>query len=196
MIFSFYSNDKDYNSPIIKAFLFFFLFSVHFTVNALFFNDNTMHKIYEDEGKYNFSYQFPKILISAISSTIILRIILITLVLTDKSILQVKLQMTRKLAISIKKKFLKCINIKFAIFFILNFILLVLFWYYLTCFNAVYENTQIYLIENTMISFGISFIYPFIINIIPSILRISSLDKKDKKAENCLYSFSQFLQHL
>ena len=155
-----------------------------------------MHQIYEDEGKYNFSYQFPKILISAISSTIILRIILITLVLTDKSILQVKLQMTRKLANSLKPKILKCINIKFAIFFILNLILLVLFWYYLTCFNAIYENTQVYLIENTMISFGISFIYPFIINIIPSILRISSLDKKDKNNENCLYSLSQILQHL
>ena len=155
-----------------------------------------IHQIYEDEGKYNFSYQFPKILISAISSTIILRIILITLVLTDKSILQVKLQMTRNLATSLKHKILKCINIKFAIFFILNLILLVLFWYYLTCFNAVYENTQVYLIENTMVSFALSFIYPFIINIIPSILRICSLDKKNKQNESHLYSLSQFLQHL
>ena len=51
-----------------------------------------MHQIYEDQGEYNFSYQSPKILISAISSTIILRIILITLVLTDKNIVQVKRQ--------------------------------------------------------------------------------------------------------
>ena len=160
---------NDYNSGIIKKYIFFLSFALHYTINALFFNDTNMHQIYEDEGKYNFSYQFPKILISAISSTIILRIILITLVLTDKSILQVKLQMTRKLATSLKYKILKCINIKLAIFFVLNFILLVLFWYYLTCFNAIYENTQIYLIENTMISFALSFIYPFIINIIPSI---------------------------
>ena len=97
-----------------------------------------------------------------------------------------------------KKKILKCINIKFAIFFILNFILLILFWFYLTCFNAVYSNTQIYLIENTFISFGISLIYPFVINILPAALRIYSLEKKnkDKKGENCLYNISQFIQIL
>ena len=152
-----------------------------------------MHQIYEDEGKYNFSYQFPKILISAISSTIILRIILQTLVLTDKSILQVKYQPTRDLALDMKIRILKCINIKYAVFFILNFILLVLFWFYLTCFNAKYANTQVYLIENTFISFGISLVYPFIINIIPACLRISSLEDKNKD-KSCLYSASQIMQ--
>ena len=97
-----------------------------------------------------------------------------------------------------KKRILKCINIKFAIFFVLNFFLLILFWFYLTCFNAIYDNTQIYLIENTFISFGLSLIYPFIINIIPAILRIYSLDKKnkDKKGENYLYSISKIIQIL
>ena len=157
-----------------------------------------MHKIYEDEGKYNFSYQFPKILISAISSTVILRIILYTLVLTDKSVLEVKKQTTYNLAINMKKKVLKCVNIKFAIFFVLNFILLILFWFYLTCFNAIYENTQIYLIENTFISFGFSLIYPFVSNIFPSVLRINILNQKNKgkKSENCFYTISQFLQVL
>jgi len=186
---------NDYNSGIIKKFIFFLSFALHYTINALFFNDSNMHQIYEDEGKYNFSYQFPKILISAISSTIILRIMLETLVLTDKSILQVKHELTRDLALNRKKQVLKCINIKFTIFFILNFILLVLFWYYLTCFNAVYENTQIYLIENTAISFGISLFYPFIINILPSALRMGSLGGK-KSDNSCLYRTSQFLQLL
>ena len=189
---------NDYNSGIIKKFIFFLSFALHYTINALFFNDSNMHQIYEDQGKYNFSYQFPKILISAICSTVILRIILQTLVLTDKSILKVKQQTTKELAINMKNQILKCINIKFFIFFVLNFILLVLFWFYLTCFNAIYENTQIYLIENTMISFGLSLIYPFVINIIPSILRMCSLEqgKKDKNTENCLYTISKFIQVL
>ena len=58
-----------------------------------------MHQIYEDQGKFNFSYQFPKIIISAASSTIILRIILQALVLTDDNILQIKYQPTKKLAL-------------------------------------------------------------------------------------------------
>ena len=188
---------NDYNSGIIKKYIFFLSFALHYTINALFFTDSTMHKIYEDDGKYNISYQFPKILISSICSTIILRIMLITLVLTDKSVLEVKNQKTKNLAIDMKKKLMKCIKIKYTIFFVLNFILLVLFWFYLTCFNGVYQNTQTYLIENTLISFGISLIYPFIINIIPSALRFCSFDKKNKnKKESCLYKISLLIQLL
>ena len=62
---------KDYNSRIIKIFLFFFSFSLDFTINAVFFNDDTMHKIYEDKGKFNFLYQIPQILYSTLISKFI-----------------------------------------------------------------------------------------------------------------------------
>ena len=61
-IFAFF-HSKDYNIRIIKIDLFFLNFSIYFTVNALFFNDNTMHKIYEDQGSFNFIYQLPKLYI-------------------------------------------------------------------------------------------------------------------------------------
>ena len=145
-----------------------------------------MHQIYEDGGKYNIIFQFPYITYSAIISTVILRIILSTLVLTEKSILEVKKQKTENMAKIEKKKALKCVIIKFIIFSCLNLVLLTAFWYYLTCFNAVYSNTQIDLIFNTLISFGISLIYPFFINIIPSILRLDALDgqRKNMKKNN------------
>ena len=137
---------NDYNSGIIKKFIFFLSFAIHYTISALFFNDDTMHQIYLDGGKYNISYQLPKILISAACSTVFLRLILETLILTDRNVLQVKHQMTKSKAEQMKIKVLKCINIKFAIFFLVNFFLLVLFWFYLTCLNDTYENTQIYLL--------------------------------------------------
>ena len=67
ILFSFGSYN-DYNSKIIKMFLFFFSFSLDFTVNALFFTDDTMHKIYEDKGKFNILYQIPQTLYSTIIS--------------------------------------------------------------------------------------------------------------------------------
>jgi hypothetical protein len=184
---------NDYNSGIIKKFMLFLSFALHYTSNALFFDESTLHQIYEDEGKFNFEYQISHILISAAISTFILRLILQTLVLTDKDILQVKLQSTKTLAINMKKKKLKYMKIKFAIFFILNFILLGLFWYYLTCFNAIYQNTQVYLIENTFISFGFSLFYPFIINIFPMIIRMCSIHSSNKNQE-CFYKLSQIIQ--
>ena len=70
ILFSFYPN-KDYNSQIIKSFLFFFFYASDITVNALFFNDDTMHKIYEDSGEFNLSYQLPQIIYSFLISYVI-----------------------------------------------------------------------------------------------------------------------------
>ena len=192
LIFTFCSFN-DYNSGIIKKFIFFLSFALHYTINALFFNESTLHKIYEEEGKFNFENQISNILYSAIISTFILRLMLHILILTDKDILEVKLQSKKDLAYNMKKQKLKYMKIKFALFFVLNFILLVLFWYYLTCFNAVYQNTQIYLIENTFISFGFSLCYPFIVNILPTIIRAFSLHSSEKNQVYC-YKFSKILQ--
>ena len=184
---------NDYNSGIIKKFMLFLSFSIHYTINALFFNDENLHQILEDKGSYNISYQFPKILISSLASITLLRIILEILVLTDRYLLQVKKQKTKEEAEKKKLAIIKCINIKFIVFFVVNFILLILFWFYLTCFNGIYENTQIYLFENTFISFAISLFYPFFWNIIPSLLRIHSLKGK-KHDKKCIYITSKYLQ--
>ena len=51
-IFTFCSFN-DYNSGIIKKFMFFLSFALHYTTNALFFTEANMHQIYLDKGKYN-----------------------------------------------------------------------------------------------------------------------------------------------
>ena len=45
LFFSFFKL-KDYNSQIIKIFLFFFTFDLNLTISAMFYSDSTMHKIY------------------------------------------------------------------------------------------------------------------------------------------------------
>ena len=70
LIFTFYTNN-DYNSKMIKICLFLFSFALYFTVNALFYGDSTMHKIYEEKGNVNFIYYIPQILYSTIISAVI-----------------------------------------------------------------------------------------------------------------------------
>ena len=188
-IFTFYTH-TDYNSQIIKICLFLFSFALFYTVNALFFNDSTIHKIYEDKGSFDFIYQIPKILYSSfISSTI--NTIVRSLSLSEKSIIRIKNEKN-----NIKKrilKLLKCLIIKFILFFIITLLFLIIFWYYLSCFCAVYKNTQIHLIKDVLISFGISLMYPFGLNLFPGIFRISSL-RDEKKNRKCLYNFSKIIQ--
>ena len=70
-----------------------------------------------------------------------------------------------------------------------------MFWYYLTSFNAIYKNTQNYLIKNTCISFGFSLVYPFIINIFPMMIRMCAIHSA-KKDNEYFYKESQILQYI
>jgi hypothetical protein len=62
---------RDYNSISVKILLMFFNFTSCYAINALFFNDETMHQIYEDEGDFNFIYQLPQIIYSSLISSVI-----------------------------------------------------------------------------------------------------------------------------
>ena len=192
LIFSFYCNDNDYNSQIIKIFLFFFYFSMNLFVNALFFDDDTIHRIYEDKGDFNFIYQLPQIIYSSLISDAI-NIIIKFLSLSEEGILKLKGIRKIKILNSEFLKFLRTLNIKFALFFVITFFMLIIFLYYVTIFCGVYTNSQIHLFDDSIISFGTSILYEFGFYLIPGIFRMTALRKKDKR---CLYGFSQFLENL
>ena len=149
-----------------------------------------MHKIYIDNGKYNILYQIPQIIYSSLISSI-LNIILKTLALTEQNIIKLK-NINNKILIKKKSdELIKFIYFKFILFFIFSFIFLLFFWYYISIFCAVYENTQIHLIKDTIISFGLSMLYPFGIYLIPGIFRIPSLRCNNREK---LYKFSKIIQ--
>ena len=189
LIFTFYITN-DYNSIIIKICLFFFVFVLYFFVNALFFNDSTMHKIYEDKGVFKFIYHLPKIIYSTIISSII-SIIVKPFSLSEKNILAIKKEENIGNSENKLTRLLKCLSIKFILYFIISLFFLILFWYYLACFCAVYRNTQYYLIKDTLISFALSMLYPFGLNLLPGIFRMNSLKNNDREI---MYKISLIIQ--
>ena len=189
ILFSFYPN-KDYNSQIIKLFLFFFFFASDITVNALFFTDDTMHKIYTDSGKFNFMYQLPQIIYSYLISSGI-NFIIGYLSLSENDIISIKSRMNiNPKAIN---KIINDLKIKFCFFFIIAFILLLFFCYYISCFCCIYQNTQMHLLKDSLMGLGLSSIMPFFINLIPGIFRIPALRNK-KNNKLCMYKFSQIIE--
>ena len=193
-IFSFCVSNQEYNSPIIKMFLFFFYFGAHFATNTLFFNDDTMHKFYIEKGKFDFIYQIPIILYSSLISEIISAIIKY-LALSENIILEIKNIKKYIYFKKIIKNIYNKIKFRFILFFVISFLLLLFFMYYISCFCGVYVNTQIHLIKDTIISFLLSLLYPFGIFLIPGIFRIPSLRAKDKK-KKCFYKFSNLLENI
>ena len=193
LIFSFF-HKKDYNARIIKIDLYFISFVIFYTVNGLFFDDKTMHNIYVKKGSFDFKYQIPKIIYSSLISMVINKILGI-LAFSSNAIIDFKENKNKK-NVDIKKNNLEAnLRLKFLLYFILSFIFLLLFWYYITLFGAIYLNTQMHLLKDTLISFGLSLIYPFIIYLFPGIFRIPALSNPKKKRK-CLYNFSKLLQAL
>jgi hypothetical protein len=192
LIFTFIPNN-DFNLIYAKIALFIISFGLFFTINGFFFSDETMHKVYEDNGEYDIIYQIPQIFYSSIISSIA-NVLLRNLSLSEDSILELKKEAYYNFNKGKKKarQIEKCLRIKLILFFIISFILQLFFWYFISCFCAVYRNTQVILLKDTGISFGVSMLYPFGLCFLPGIFRIPALRAKDKNLK-CLYKFSKLV---
>ena len=82
---------------------------------------------------------------------------------------------------------MKCIKAKIIIFYCFTFSLFLFFWYLISAFCAVYENTQRIFITDSISSFIMGLLYPFVLYLFPTGLRILSLKLKNVKF---LYSLS------
>ena len=185
-------NNNDYNSQIIKINLFIIGFTIEYEVNALFYNDDTMHKIYENKGDFNIETQIPIAIYSTFISTI-LNIPLNFLALSNDAILSFKYNNIKYNIIKQAKFLKKKLKIKFILYFNISLLLLIFIWFYISMFGVIYKNTQMHLLKDTLISFGLSLVYPFAIYLFPGIFRMIALSKANKKRE-CLYTFSKLLQ--
>ena len=187
ILFTFFQNN-DYNILITKISLLILSISLYFSINGFFFNDESMHNLYIYNGKFIFIQQIAKIIYVSIISLIVQQILRI-LSMSDKYLLEFKQKKILKKAIEKSKSLHECLKKKIIIFYILGFLLMLFFWYFMTCFCAVYSNTQAILFKDTSLSFLFSLVYPFVLNLLPGIFRISAL-KSPKKDKECLFNFS------
>ena len=175
IIFTFYIWN-DYNLYYIKFMRFLFLVCTDMAMNVIFFSDESMHKIYLNYGKYNFYQQITQTIYSVAVSQLI-EVFICFLSLTDKHFYQIK---NSNKSENFEKKYqifsvLRCIKFKLLGFFLFTFLFFIFYWYLITCFCAVYQNTQKIFIKDFLMSFIAGLIYPFVLYIFPSILRIISL---------------------
>jgi hypothetical protein len=191
IVFCFFPSN-DYNILIIKISFFIIAFSLYITISGFFFSDETMHKVYENNGKFNFVYQIPQIIYSSLISTIIHHLLKF-LSLSEKSILKLKKENNKRSSINGKSDYIqKCLKIKLFLYFFFGLLLMLFFWYFISAFCAVYQNTQTVLLKSTLLSFLFSMIYPFGYVLLPGILRIPALRAKNQDQE-FIYDFSKIL---
>ena len=169
-----------------------FNFTLFYIINALFFNDDTMHKIYKNKGNLDIIGQLPQIIYSFLISTFF-SVLLEMLALTQGIILELK---RIRAKIKFNRNIIKLgkrIKFKFLLYFIICSLFLMFFWYYLSMFYVIYKNTQLHLIKDTFLSFALSIIEPFGILLLPGLFSIPALLKQNQN-RFILYKFSIILQ--
>ena len=198
LIFFTFLPNSDYNIIYAKIGLFIVSFGLFFTINGFFFSDETMHKLYEDKGIFDIIFQIPQILYSSIVSSII-DYILKNLSLSENKILELKSEITEQnldftSSQTKANQIQKNLKIKLIIFFVLSTLLMLFFWYFISCFCGVYITTQIILINDTLMSFGSSLVFPFILSFISGCIRIPSL--RSKRNLKFLYNINKLVNLL
>ena len=172
----------------IRWIIFILIYSCDFALNTVFyFNDHISDK-YHYEGNHLYLFTtFNNFIISFISTLLSFSIVNALQLLTNSKddvedlfrVEEKKMRQNKKYKVSFKrrKQILKTIyqinkklKIKIIIFLILEFLIMLFFFYFVTAFCEVYKNTQISWIIDSFVSFILSFpmefLYAFIIAVI------------------------------
>ena len=86
--------------------------------------------------------------------------------------------------------------IKCYIFFFMSFIILGFIWVYIACFFNIFQNTQIYVIQNSILSLGISLVAPIVLYLFPAIFRKISVKGDGVHGNYCMYAIAKILQFI
>ena len=156
-----------------------------------FFSDESMHKLFLDYGKYNFIQQIPQIIYSSVISLLI-EVFLCFLSLTAIHMYQIK-----KINDNIENrktilKIYRCISIKIFYFYLFTFIFFIVYWYLISSFCSVYQNTQVVFIKDSLGSFILSLLYSFLLYLFPSCLRVCAI-RDSKMRCKCIFKLSDII---
>ena len=190
-LFTFFSWN-DYNIFYIKIERFFIQLCTDMTMNGLFFIHETMHRKYTENEDFTFVQKLPQLLFTLIVGHII-EVILCYFSMTDTAYYEIKALPKTKESQEQILNIIDCVKKKLVSFYVFTFLLFLFYWYFISAFCAVYQNTQVIFLRDSGISFLISFIDPFVIYAFTCLLRAISLSVCCKKKLCCIYKLSDLI---
>jgi hypothetical protein len=185
---------EDFNTGFAKMALFTNYLILYLTFCTFFFNNNSIHNIYENEGKYKIGYHFLRVLGAFVLSYIFIKLIKWWITFYRRNSLKMKLM---KRYTDSKNEILRMIetyNIHIKIYFSISIIIIILFCYYVSVVGAVYRYSQKYLIVNWIVCIAFHIVFSLVLNFIPTILRYLSL-KENNDSKRSMYNASKILSY-
>ena len=178
---------EEYTRPrSIKISVLFLGVDAFFLTNALFYSDSTISEIYnlaEEETVLSFiSRSIDRFIYTTLIGSIIAYFIKFFFV--DESKIRKILLKKKNDILSLRYEMgqiLKSIFKRIKGLIILNYIILIISWYYLSCFNNVYPHLRKEWIISSLIIISIFQIFPFIITFIETCIRFMSIKYESEK---------------
>ena len=191
LIFSFFVYE-DFNLMLVKYALFINYIMFYLIFNTAFFNNNTIHNVYMNNGDYVLNYHWWKILLAFILSLIFIKLIKWWITFYRRRSLNMKLL---KRYTDTKNEILKMISqyyFHLRIFFPIFCALFILFWYYVSTVCAVFRYSFWQMVVNWIICALFHLAYSIVMNIIPTVMRYFALKKEGRE---CLFKASRICSY-
>ena len=178
-------NEKIRPRPIKIAILILTI-DLYFLINGLFYSDSYISEVFNstnDETLFSFiPRSYDRFLYSTVVGNIIEYIIKVLLV--DEATLKNVILKNKKNKLYLRYEvsyFLKSIFNKIKILIIINYIITIFSWYYLSCFNNVYPNIKFEWILSSILIILIAQILPFVFSFLETAIRFISIRIESEK---------------
>ena len=150
-----------------------------------------MHKTTKTKD-YNFGEQLPKIIFSLICTHVI-EVFLCYLSMTDTVMYEIKEFAKRKFTEQLISEKVNTMKKKLIVYFIFTLALFIFYWYFISAFCAVFQNTQKAYLIDFLIGTLLGYIDPFIIYLLKVVLRYLSLTKLSNRKGVIVYKISDLI---
>ena len=185
-------NRSPFESFPIKIMIFIFEIALFFALNGIFYSLSYIsERFYNVKGGFMFFFknQIYRIIYATMCAEVINFVIDFLTGSKDKIELLIKREKNNDTFRIEVVKVLKNMKRKYLIFIILNYIVIIFFWYFLSTFCNVYHNSQLDWFYGSLITFAVIEILPFIFCLFISAMRFLGLKCKMEGA----YRLSQCL---
>ena len=149
-----------------------------FFFNALFYSDDYITRDYHLEGEMEFLLELPKSILSYVATALFLYFL--EYLTSSKFLLMLINSRIKEKVFSQCNSFIRILRCKIKVYMSIGSLLMIFFWYYVSAFCAVFQNSQIKWIESTFISFGISMVAPFFTCLLVAVIRMLGLKWRSK----------------
>lgn len=188
-----FSSSSVYEPFFVKLIAFFLNLATYLVFNALLFDEEYVQRRYKEKGNTGFIYllknEIPRCIYASLASSVVGLLITYLSYSRKRFKTAIEVEKDPKEFIKATKEIISKLKLKIICFFIINLILMLLFWYYVSAFCAVYRKTQVPWLQGCLITFIFSIIIQCFYSMIITLLRYLGIKGKI----SCCYTISTYM---